>query len=210
MRALRTRIKICGMTRQEDVDCAFDLGVDAIGFIFYHKSKRAVTLENAKKILINKPPFVDVVAVLVNPECSEVIRLVNELDIDLLQFHGAESPDFCQQFNKPYIKAIHPLSRDHILKAMNEFNSASALLLDTPHPNLHGGSGLVFDWRIVPQHTSKPFILAGGLQESNVQEAIERTNPYAVDVCSGVETAPGIKDPMMMKRFISAVHVVRQ
>ena len=202
MSLVRTRVKMCGMTRIEDIEYAAHLGVDALGFIFYQKSSRCISIDQARSLLESLPPFIDSVAVLVNPEVEFVTRLINELPIHCLQFHGDESPDFCQQFSKPFIKAIHPHSPEHIGSCMNDFKGAQALLLDTPSASVRGGSGLSFDWQIIPKNLPKPYILAGGLNEFNVKEAIKSVHPYAVDVCSGIEVAPGIKDPLKMKRFI--------
>ena len=199
------RVKICGMTQREDVEQAIGLGADALGVIFYEKSARYVNVEQAKALLKNIPPFVDVVAVFVNPEVDFVRRLIDELPLSLLQFHGDEDPEFCQQFKKPYIKAIHPQDEHQILKSMQEFEQAQALLLDTPSDTLWGGSGLSFDWNIIPQDAPKPFILAGGLNEFNLPDAIKTCSPYAIDVCSGVEALPGVKDHVKMSRFMKAL-----
>jgi phosphoribosylanthranilate isomerase len=201
----RTRVKMCGMTRAVDIEHAINLGVDALGFIFYEKSSRYVSMAQAKELLKNLPPFVDAVAVLVSAETEFVTRLINELPIKLVQFHGDERAEFCEQFNTPYIKAIHPHTAEYILNSMEEFRSAQALLLDTPSNTMRGGSGLAFDWEVIPKSLSKPFILAGGLNEFNVQKAIELCSPYAVDVCSGIEALPGIKDHMKMSRFMAAI-----
>ncbi len=196
---------MCGMTRSEDIQYAIDLGVDAIGLIFYPKSARNVSLEKARIIVNNIPPFVDIVAVLVNPEQSFVQLIINEIPVQLLQFHGEESSEFCRQFNKPFIKATHPKTAIQIQSAVDEFFDASAILLDTPSDKERGGTGLTFDWNIIPENLSKPYILAGGLNESNILEAITMCNPYAVDVCSGIEASPGVKDHLKMSRFIKAI-----
>ena len=196
---------MCGMTRIEDIDHAVYIGVDALGFIFYPKSARYVSIEKVKELLKNVPPFIEAVAVLVNAEPDYIERLLNELPINLLQFHGDESPEFCHQFHKPFIKAIHPQSESHIQKSIDDFSQAQALLLDTPAEHIRGGSGHTFDWRIIPKDMPKSYILAGGLNEFNVLDAINICNPYAVDVCSGIEALPGIKDHIKMSRFIKAL-----
>jgi phosphoribosylanthranilate isomerase len=196
---------MCGMTRSEDVSYAINLGVDAIGLIFFSKSPRYVTIEKAGMLLKNIPPFVDVVAVMVNPEKTFVQQIINELPIQLLQFHGDESPEFCQQFEIPFIKAIQPIAAKHIQQKMDEFSKAQALLLDTPSESMRGGTGLSFDWKIIPRDLSKAFILAGGINESNVLDAIKSAKPYAVDVCSGIEVSPGVKDHQKMSQFIKAL-----
>jgi phosphoribosylanthranilate isomerase len=196
---------MCGMTRVEDVVHAINLGVDAIGLVFYPKSTRYVTLEKAKKLLKNIPPFVDTVAVLVNPERAFVQQIIDELPIQLLQFHGDESPEFCQQFAKPFIKAMHPQTAGQIQQEVDEYFKARAILLDTPSATNRGGTGITFDWRIIPQDLPKPYILAGGLNEFNVLDAIKECNPYAVDICSGIEALPGVKDHLKMSQFIKVL-----
>ncbi|CEG56676.1 N-(5'-phosphoribosyl)anthranilate isomerase [Legionella fallonii LLAP-10] len=195
---------MCGMTRAEDVAHAISLGVDAIGLIFYPKSPRNVTIETARPLLDNIPPFVSAVAVLVNPEMKLVEQILKKLPIQLLQFHGDESPEFCQQFGKPFIKAIQPQTADQIKQEMERYSKASALLLDTPSVTNRGGTGLTFDWNIIPPDLPKPYILAGGLNQFNVLDAI-KMNPYAVDVSSGVESEPGIKDHLKMSQFIKVL-----
>lgn len=196
---------MCGMTRAADIAYAASLGVDAIGLIFYPKSSRCVSLSQAKALLQDLPPLVDTVAVLVNPDSAFVETLLAELDITYLQFHGEETPAFCQQFDKPYIKAIPAASQEAIEQSVQAFTGATALLLDTPSATNKGGSGLVFDWQIIPKALPKPCFLAGGLNASNVLAATRTVQPYAVDVCSGVEASPGIKDPQKMSQFINAL-----
>lgn len=194
---------MCGMTRTEDVAYAIKLGVNAIGLIFYPKSTRAVSLEEAKLLTETLPPFVDVVAVVVNPDKDRVQQIVDELPVQLLQFHGEESAEFCQQFALPYIKAVPANNSDYLIQAAKEYSSAAALLLDTPSTTNKGGSGLSFNWDIIPNTLTIPIILAGGINESNVQAAIKSCNPYAVDLCSGIESQPGIKDHQKMRQFIN-------
>ncbi|CAM2995713.1 N-(5'-phosphoribosyl)anthranilate isomerase [Legionella steigerwaltii] len=202
MSLARIRVKMCGMTRSEDIAHAINLGVDAIGLIFYPKSTRCVSIEHAKVLLKELPAFVDSVAVLVNPEQELVYKIIEELPIQLLQFHGDETVEFCQQFKKPYIKAIHADSAEHIHQTARNFVSAHALLLDTPSKTVRGGTGCAFDWNIIPQRVEKPYILAGGLDEFNVLEAIKSCHPYALDLCSGIEMSPGVKDHGKMSRFM--------
>lgn len=205
MNPSRVRVKMCGMTRSEDVAHAIHLGVDAIGLVFYTTSSRYISIDKAKAILADIPPFVDVVAVLVNPEPTFVYQLINELPIQLLQFHGDESPTFCQQFHKPYIKAVQPRNTAQIQEAIEKFEQARAILLDSPNDIYRGGSGTTFDWQIIPPDLAKSYILAGGLNQSNVAAAIKACKPYAVDVCSGIELLPGVKDEQKMSEFIKAV-----
>lgn len=201
----RVRIKMCGMTREEDIVCAAELGVDAVGLIFYPQSPRCVSLTQAKKILHQLPLFVDAVAVLVNPSSLLVDEILNELPIVWLQFHGEESPEFCSQFKKPYIKALQVSTAASIYKYSADYQQASAILLDTPSDNSYGGTGKTFDWGLIPQNLDKPFILSGGLNPTNVGPAVNKCFPYAVDVCSGIESAHGIKDHEKMSQFVSAL-----
>ncbi|AHE67503.1 phosphoribosylanthranilate isomerase [Legionella oakridgensis] len=200
----RTRIKMCGMTRAEDILHAGILGVDAIGLIFYPRSVRCIAVEQGKVLLKTLPLFVDVVAVFVDPEVELVRRVLSEMPIDYLQFHGDESPEFCQQFRQPYIKAVPALSAEHILQAAKHHQQAVAILLDTPSDSSRGGSGKTFDWKLIPQQCSKPLILAGGLNADNVKKAVSSGLIDAVDVCSGVEASSGIKDHNKMSQFVSA------
>lgn len=196
---------MCGMTRVEDIKHAIELGVDALGLIFCPQSRRHVTLEQAKILTKHNPPFVDFVAVLVNPDPEFVHRLLEELPIHCLQFHGDEMPDFCEQFNTPYIKAIQAVDACQIEKAQHDFSKAQALLLDTPSQSARGGTGLTFDWGIIPNHLTMPIILSGGLNTLNVLAAVKASSPYAVDVCSGIELSPGIKDRIKMNEFMKTL-----
>lgn len=201
----RVRIKMCGMTRAEDISYAVSLGVDAIGVICYVNSPRFVAVNDAKELLKDLPPFVDAVAVFVNPPVSDVLRVLAELPIASLQFHGEESPDFCEQFGRPYIKALPAVSAEFISKALHTYSTAQAILLDTPSEAVRGGSGKVFDWRLMPMGLPKPLIVAGGLSPENVLDAVSLCEPYAVDVCSGVEASKGIKDKEKMNRFVQVL-----
>lgn len=189
------------MTRREDVDHAVSLGADAIGLIFYSKSSRYISVEQARQLLGDLPPFVDAVAVLVNPDKNLVRQIINELPVTLLQFHGDESPEFCEEFKIPYVKAIHPETKEQIIRLDNEFVQARAILLDTATKSSRGGTGLTFDWHIIPEERTRPYILAGGLNELNIRDAVKTCRPYAVDVCSGIEASPGIKDHLKMSQF---------
>lgn len=192
------------MTRASDINLAISLGVDALGFIFYPKSPRGLDLAQAKNLISTLPPFLTAVAVMVNPEVSLVRQILEQLPVQCLQFHGEESPQFCQQFNFPYIKAVPVLSTQSITTALKDYTHATAILLDTPSQN-HGGSGKTFDWQQVPKQSDKPLIVAGGLHAGNIRQAIASCHLYAVDVCSGVEVSPGIKDPEKMKSFVNAL-----
>jgi phosphoribosylanthranilate isomerase len=199
----RVRVKMCGMTREADISNAVSLGVDAVGFIFYERSKRYITPEQAGKLSAMLPAFVDAVAVFVNPTVKWVNTVLNTVNVQYLQFHGEESAEFCRQFAKPYIKVVAAISPEIIKEACRLHPAATAILLDTPTAE-HGGSGQTFDWQILPKNPTKPIILAGGLTAANVHEA-RQYDIFAVDVCSGVEAAPGIKDHHKMKEFVKAL-----
>lgn len=198
----RVRIKMCGMTRREDIMTAAHLGVDAVGLIFHPASPRHVSLEQARELVRDWPVFVDLVAVLVNPAVQVVQKILDELPVSCLQFHGDEPPEFCRQFNRPFIKAVPVMSSASVNDAIAKYETASALLLETPSVGVRGGSGQVFDWNLIPLQRRLPLILAGGLNTANIVQALETCHPDAVDVCSGVESSPGIKDHDKMIRFV--------
>lgn len=202
---MRTRIKICGITRKQDALDAAGLGVDAIGLVFYAPSPRAVTLEQASEIVACLPPFVSVVALFVNPQPALVEQIIRVIRPSVLQFHGEESVEFCAQFNVPFIKALPVTDGFDVKVAEQKYPTAQALLLDTPHPNLYGGTGQSFDWTRFPKTAEKPLILAGGLTPENVTDAIVQTHAYAVDVSGGVEQQKGIKDSARMAAFVEGV-----
>lgn len=201
---MRTRVKICGITRRQDAEFAIEMGADAIGLVFYAPSPRAVTIAQAQKIIENLPPFVCVVALFVNAQADEVNACLNALKIDLLQFHGDESPEYCQQFNKPYMKAIRMTDQVALKLVAENYASASALLLDSYQAGVPGGTGLTFDWSMITE-VNKPIVLAGGLTVDNVATAIRQVKPYAVDVSGGVELAKGIKDNQKIRTFMQEV-----
>lgn len=202
----KIRVKMCGMTRSEDIALAHSLGVDAVGLIFAPESPRCISVEQAKALLAAIPLFMDSVAVMVNPSIEEVRQVIRELPIQWLQFHGEESPEFCRQFAKPYIKSVRVHSSEDILGAISKYKDAAAILLETPAA-MRGGSGQSFDWRLIPSERKKPLILAGGLNAENVAAAITVCRPDAVDVCSGLEHAPGVKDHEKMRAFVRALGV---
>jgi len=205
---LRTRVKICGITQKKDALIAIDHGADAIGLVFYAPSPRAVSIVMAKEIVQNIPPFVAVVALFVNAKAAEIQEVLSNVAIDLLQFHGDETADFCQQFNRPYIKAVRVKNETNLVQYANTFSSAKALLLDAYAEGVHGGTGQTFDWQLIPSHLPLPIILAGGLDEKNVQSAIKLVKPYAVDVSGGVEAAKGIKSAEKIEKFMNQIAVV--
>jgi phosphoribosylanthranilate isomerase len=202
---MRTRVKICGITRIEDAHAAVAAGADAIGLVFYPKSPRAVTIEQARTLAATAPAFVTVVGLFVDAAPELIRDVLSRVNLSLIQFHGVETPEQCRAFGRPYIKAI-PM-RDGVDLAAEEkrFADAAGLLLDNFAPDKAGGTGRTFDWSRVPARRTRALILAGGLTADNVGEAIRRVHPDAVDVTSGVEMSPGIKDPNKIAAFINAV-----
>jgi len=199
------RSKICGITRLEDALAAAEAGADAIGLVFYAKSPRAVDIATAREIVSGLPPFVTSVGLFVNASRCELNEILEALPLDLLQFHGDETPADCEGFHRPYIKALRVRPGDDIEAACQRYASASGVLLDTYVAGVPGGTGEAFDWSLVPARLSKPVILAGGLSPDNVSDAIARVKPWAVDVSGGVEAAKGIKDPARIAAFLQAV-----
>ncbi len=205
-----TRIKICGITRPEDAQAAIAHGADAIGLVFYADSPRAVTTEQAAAIAAVVPPFVSVVALFVNEPVASIERTLGRVAIDLIQFHGVETPEFCQQFSRPWIKALRVRADMDIAIVCRQYGGARGVLLDSWTEGVPGGTGQTFDWRLAPRDLSLPVVLAGGLHEHNVGNAIRTLRPAAVDVSGGVESAPGVKDAHRMQRFIAAVRAADQ
>ena len=201
----RTRVKICGITRPEHATAAASAGADAIGLVFYEPSPRCVTIAQARTICRSLPPMVSVVGVFVNPAPRDIDVVVDSVPVDLLQFHGEESPELCAAAARPYVKAVRVRERADILEASERYTDARALLLDTHHDALWGGTGMSFDWSVVPRDVAHPVVLAGGLTPENVVDAIRRVRPFAVDVSGGVERSPGDKDPECMDRFMKEV-----
>ncbi|NQZ54366.1 MAG: phosphoribosylanthranilate isomerase [Piscirickettsiaceae bacterium] len=201
---MRTRVKICGITRRQDAEFAIEIGADALGLVFYSPSPRAVTIAQAQQIVENLPPFISIVALFVDAEPEYVHACLNAVRIDVLQFHGDESPDYCEQFDRPYLKAIRMRDGVDLVGLSTNYKSATALLLDSYQPGIPGGTGQAFDWSMIKQ-INKPIILAGGLTVENVAEAIKQVNPYAVDVSGGVEQSKGIKDKQKVSAFIQEV-----
>jgi len=204
---LQTRIKICGIKHLDDALKAVECGADAIGLIFVEKSPRYASLTDARLIAESLPPFVTVVGLFMNPTEEEVREALKVVPINLLQFHGEESPAFCDQFDTPYIKVLRMRENVNIIAFAQEYSNASGILLDTYHEK-GGGSGESFDWNLIPEEVSFPLILAGGLNPENVAAAIEKVKPYAVDVSSGVESGPAVKDHKKIEQFIKEVQRV--
>ena len=201
----RTRVKICGITRLEDGVEAARLGVDALGFVFYAKSPRNIDTKTAQNICRQLPGFVTTTALFLNPDESLVRKVLSEVNIDCLQFHGTESVKFCESFGKPYIKALGVEGVDDIVALFERYESARSVLLDSHATGDSGGTGQTFDWLSIPEKLRQKIILAGGLKPDNVADAIQLVRPYAVDLSSGVESAPGIKDNNLMARLMSEV-----
>jgi phosphoribosylanthranilate isomerase len=201
---MRTRVKICGITRRQDAEFAVEMGADALGFVFYAPSPRAVTIAQAQQLIIGLPPFVSIVALFVDADSEFVKSCLATLPISILQFHGHESLQYCEQFNHPYMKVLRMKKGLNINTEANKYQSASAILLDSYQPGLPGGTGETFDWSLVT-NIKMPIILAGGLDENNVAQAIKQVKPYAVDVSGGVEIAKGIKDNTKVRNFMQEV-----
>lgn len=196
------RIKICGITSDADGLAAVHAGAHAIGLVFYAKSPRAVSLLQAQEITAAVGPFVTVVGLFVDAEPEFVHDAAAAAGLQLLQFHGDESRDYCEQFGRPYLKAIRMRPELDVMAAINEYPSASGILLDAYRPGVPGGTGETFDWLRVPACSPRPLVLAGGLTPENVAAAIQATGVYGVDVSGGVEAAPGKKDKQKIDQFI--------
>lgn len=203
------RSKICGITRIEDALAAVEAGADAIGLVFYGKSPRAVSIEQAAAIVQALPPFVTSVGLFVDMPHDELQQLLQRLPLDLLQFHGDESPADCEGHGRPYIKALRVRPGEDVSAAMAPYAGARGILLDTFVEGVPGGTGASFDWSLVPENAAKPIILAGGLDAGNVATAIRQVRPYAVDVSGGVEAGKGIKDAGKIRAFVRAVRDAR-
>ncbi|MFS0827818.1 phosphoribosylanthranilate isomerase [Pseudomonas phoenicis] len=199
------RSKICGITRVEDALAAARAGADAIGLVFYAKSPRAVNVQQARAIVQALPPFVTTVGLFVDASRCEVGEILDALPLDLLQFHGDETPAQCEGHGRPWIKALRVRPGDDLEAACQEYVGARALLLDAYVAGVPGGTGQSFDWSLIPARLSKPVVLAGGLSPDNVAEAIAQVKPWAVDVSGGVEQAKGIKDAQKIDAFLRAV-----
>ena len=202
---MRTRIKICGLTREADVDAAVRCGADAIGFVLYDKSPRYVDAARAATLARRLPPFVTPVLLLVNATPAQTQAALAAVPQALLQFHGDESPAQCEAPGRPYLRAARMAAGFDLLDFVQRFASAQAALLDAPVEG-YGGGGKVFDWSLIPPSVPLPVVLSGGLNAANVIEGMRRVRPWAVDVSSGVESSKGIKDAELMRRFCDAVH----
>lgn len=202
----RTRVKICGITRADDALAAAAMGVDAIGLVFYDQSPRNIEIETAATICRQLPAFVTTVALFLDADQSLVNEVLAHVPVEVLQFHGAEDPAYCERFARPYIKALGmgALNREGLISQSKAYKNARGLLLDSHKPGAAGGTGETFDWNSIPA-LNKPVILAGGLTVNNVAEAVNRVHPWAVDVSSGVEADKGIKSVELMSAFMQEV-----
>lgn len=200
-----TRVKICGITRLEDALCAASAGADALGFVFFAPSPRNIEPDAARAIVSALPPFVTTVGLFVDPDPAFVERVLAKAPLDLLQFHGDESPLECERFDVPYIKALRMQPEVNLLESARAFRRARGLLFDAYVSGTYGGTGTPFNWRLIPADVPMPIVLSGGLDPTNVAMAIKQVHPWAVDVSSGVERAKGIKDPRLIQTFIAGV-----
>jgi len=202
---IRTRVKICGLTRVSDVEAAVAAGADALGFVFYPPSPRAVTPEQAARLCAKLPPFVSAVGLFVDASPEGVRATLDQVPLDLLQFHGDEAPDYCASFGRRWIKALRMRPGVDLMAERARYAGGSGLLLDAYDPARAGGTGQCFDWDRIPPEIASSVVLAGGLDANNVAEAVERVRPYGVDVSGGVEAAKGIKDQDRINAFMQGV-----
>lgn len=206
----RTRVKVCGLCTLADAKHAIIAGADAIGMVFYSKSPRYISIADAQEIVSRIPPFASTVGLFVNSRFETVRNILSEVPLDLLQFHGDEDEVFCNSFNRPYIKAVRVKADTDLLHICHQYPSARGILLDSYKKGTPGGTGETFDWGMIPRRLPLPVVLAGGLDANIVAEAVSAVHPWAVDVSSGVELSPGIKDRQKVEQFIRAVESSRK
>lgn len=206
---MRTRVKICGITRPDDALAAARAGADAVGLVFYAKSPRAVTIAEAQAVARALPPFVTTVGLFVDAAPDDIREVLRSVPLDRLQFHGNERPDQCRVYGRPYVKAVRMRETTDLTAVARSYHDAAGLLVDTYVEGVPGGTGRAFDWSHLPSSLGRPLILAGGLTPDNVAEAVSRVQPWAVDVSGGVESAPGVKDAARIEAFIRGVNSVR-
>jgi len=200
---MKTRVKICGITRIEDAQAVCDYGADAIGLVFYEKSPRNVNIQQAQEICASLPPFVTSVGLFLDASTEFVDSVLASVPVDLLQFHGSEHPEYCASFNRPYIKAVgmKDMQDGDFARYADQYTDAKGFLIDSHGAGEAGGTGETFDWSNIPQGYDKPIILAGGLNPENVAVALQQVSVYAIDLSSGVESQPGIKDKQKIKQL---------
>lgn len=201
----RTRVKICGIRSLQDAKAALEAGADALGFVFYEKSPRAVSVEQAAEIIRKLPAFVSTVGLFVNADEEQLRAVLAQCPLDLVQFHGDESSAFCESFGYPYIRALRMKDGVDVAREAGKYPGARAILLDSYKPGVPGGTGESFDWQRIPGERDFPLLLAGGLTSDNVAEGIASCRPWAVDVSGGVEASPGVKSAVRIRQFIQAV-----
>ncbi len=201
----RVRVKICGVTRTEDARAAVAAGADAVGVVFYPPSPRWVTLDQAREIRLAVGPLVTVVGLFLDQDAAAIRAALDTVPLDLIQFHGAERARFCDSFGRPYVKAVPMSGPLDVVRYTAGYPRASGFLFDSHAPGQRGGTGSAFDWNRIPNDLGRPMILAGGLEPENVEQAVRATSPYAVDVSSGVESAPGIKSEALILEFMRGV-----
>jgi len=202
---MMTRVKICGLTRAGDIDAAVRCGADAIGLVFYEPSPRSVTIASAVLLAERVPAFVTLTGLFVNAESGFIEQVLQQVPLDLLQFHGDESPAFCRSFGRRWIKAVRVREAGQIERAFDDYKDAAGLLVDAWDPEHYGGTGQRFNWSLIPEQRPRPLILAGGLSSANVARAIEQVRPWAVDVSGGVEQSKGEKDATKLSDFMKEV-----
>jgi len=200
----RTRIKICGITREQDLQAAVAAGADAIGFVFFPQSPRHLDIERAAALVRQVPPFVTRVGLFVNPDPQVLADTLAAVPLDVVQYQGDESPEFCESFGRPYVKVARMRPGIDLVEFARSYPSARGLLLDA-YVESYGGAGQKFDWSLVPQGLPLPVVVAGGLTAANVGSAIRQLRPWGVDVSSGVEVSKGIKDAEKINAFVAAV-----
>ncbi|RKT47251.1 phosphoribosylanthranilate isomerase [Thiocapsa rosea] len=205
---MRTRVKICGLTRRADVDAAVAAGVDAVGFVFHPPSPRAVSPQDARDLCAGLPPFVTAVGLFVDASPEQIRATLDQVPLELLQFHGEEAPEFCASFGRRWIKAIRMRPGLDLAEEQGRYGQAAGLLLDTFDPARPGGTGQRFDWERIPTALAPSIVLAGGLDAENVGEAIRRVRPFGVDVSGGVEASKGVKDHDKIRDFMQRVNDV--
>jgi phosphoribosylanthranilate isomerase len=205
---MRTRVKICGLTRRADLDAAVAAGVDAVGFVFHPPSPRAVSIEGARDLCAGLPPFVTAVGLFVDASPEQIRATLDRVPLELLQFHGEEAPDLCASFGRRWIKAVRMRPGIELAAEQRRYARAAGLLLDTFDPARPGGTGRCFDWDRVPKALGPLIVLAGGLDAENVAEAIRRVRPFGVDVSGGVEASKGVKDHDKIRDFMQRVNDV--
>ena len=204
------QVKICGITNEADAVVAAEAGADAVGLVFWPNSKRAVSLERAAAICAELPPFITVTALFVAPSAAEVKAVLDSVPVNLLQWHGDETPEFCEQWGVPYLKAVPAADCSRLEDVMSQYPAARGFLVDAVANGQFGGTGHTFDWDIIPETRSRPLVLAGGLNPANVAEAVTRVRPAAVDVSSGVERSPGVKEAEKVHQFIRAARTAAE